>query len=717
MLLSASYIRHTIRRDLSEAPSPSPMHPVLAGGGLFTRSGRCPEAKESDSNPRDLPPITDLSLVRPEPVQKRLSLGQRRLAAIMFTDMVGYTALGQRNESLSLALVDEHRKLIRPILVRHNGREVKTMGDAFLVEFPNALDAVRCAYDIQRSVREFNLSLAPDNRIHLRIGVHVGEVVESDGDISGDAVNVASRIEPVAEDGGVCISRQVHDHVSNKVDFPFLSLGLKSLKNVTNKVEVYRMAMPWEGGRTGRETEPDKRRIAVLPFANISPDPADEYFADGLTEELISKLSLVKGLKVIARTSVMSYKNKEKKISDIGSELGVGTIVEGSVRKAGNKIRVTAQLIDVGNEEHLWASSYDRNVDDIFAVQAELASGIAESLPGVLSSPAVPVVGRGDTSNVEAFSYHLKARHLMNQGTVDSLRQALELLTGATKLDPKFARAYVEIGNCYAWLGIKNAISRDEGIHGMKSGAEAALRIDGELAEGHALLAFIAWAEDDHINDEKEAERAIELNPNLADAYLRLATVKATNGYPREWVRLLQIAHTLDPLSSEVIGDLGMAYFYNGREAEALDYWRANRKFAPFVVARNMAEFFLAKKDFGAAEGEIKELHEMAPSETTTIVCEGMLSALRGNLQEAQMAISTLERRFKGGAVTERNIGYIRYCLGDMDAYFAAMLRAVDDHVFDPDRYRYSPLFERARNDPRYPEVLRRNGLDPEIKE
>jgi len=279
----------------------------------------------------------------------------------MFTDMVGYTALGQKNESLSIVLVEEQRRVIRPILTKHAGREIKTIGDAFLVEFPNAVDAVRCAYDIQRAVREFNLSLASDKRIHLRVGVHVGEVVESQGDILGDSVNVASRIEPLAEDGGVCITRPVYDLVKNKVDIPLSSMGQKSLKNVAEPMEVYKMVLPWEKETMSSPAQLNKNRVAILPFVNMSPDPNDEYFADGITEEMISTVSGISGLSVISRTSVMGFKGTTKKITEIGNELGAGSILEGSFRKAGNKVRVTAQLIDVGRDSHVWAQNYDRD--------------------------------------------------------------------------------------------------------------------------------------------------------------------------------------------------------------------------------------------------------------------------------------------------------------------------------------------------------------------
>jgi adenylate cyclase len=226
----------------------------------------------------------------------------------MFTDMVGYTTLSQKDESLSLTVLEEQRKLVRPVLDRFSGREVKTIGDAFLVEFPSALEAVKCAYEIQKAAREFNISTPEERRINLRIGIHLGDVVESQDDISGDAVNVASRIGPFAEKGGVSLSRQVYDQVQNKFELPLTSLGTKSLKNISTPVEVYKVELPWHDEKTSHSVHMDRSRIAVLPFANISPSASDEYFADGMTEELIATLSRIRELGVIARTSVIRYK-------------------------------------------------------------------------------------------------------------------------------------------------------------------------------------------------------------------------------------------------------------------------------------------------------------------------------------------------------------------------------------------------------------------------
>ncbi len=356
----------------------------------------------------------------------------------MFTDMVGYTALGQKDESLSLELADEQRKLIRPILNRHNGREVKTMGDALLVEFPSALDAVRCAYDIQRVIRESNFSLSEERKVHLRIGVHLGDVVESKGDISGDAVNVASRIEPLAEDGGVCLSRQVYDHVQNKFDMSIVSFGVKTLKNVTTPMEVFKMVMPWEKERFSVSVPLDTKRIAILPFANMSPDPNDSYFADGVTEELISTISNISGLEVIPRTSVMGYKGANKRIPEIGQELKVGSVLEGSVRKADSFVRVTAQLIDVNSDRHLWSQSYDRELKNIFALQSEIARHVADSLRVKILSPETEQIDRKPTASTAAYSLYLKGRSHWNKRGIEDVKKAMEYFELSVHEDPNF---------------------------------------------------------------------------------------------------------------------------------------------------------------------------------------------------------------------------------------------------------------------------------------
>lgn len=532
----------------------------------------------------------------------------------MFTDMVGYTTLGQRNESLSLALVEEQRKLIRPILARHNGREVKTVGDAFLIEFPNALDAVRCAYDIQRAARELNFSLPRESQIHLRVGVHLGDVVESQGDISGDAVNISSRIEPLAEDGGVCLTREVYNQVANKVELPINSIGTRVLKNVGSPMEVFRIVMPWETEKLDTPAL-EARRIAVLPFASMSPDPNDEYFADGLTEELITKISLVKGLEVIARTSVMGFKKKEKKVSEIAKELNVGTILEGSVRKSGNRIRITAQLINSRSEGHLWAETYDRDLDDIFAVQSDVASKVAESIPGAVLGSCELRQGGKETNDIDAYSYFLQGAQLVNELEEEPLRQALGLFEYATRRDPNFARAFVGIARCYIWLADGGYVQWQEGIERGKSAVKRALEINPNLAEAHSTLARIMMMADEDIRVLKaEALKALDLNPNLEEAYSVIANVSVVLGESSDMVMAAEKAYQLDPLSPRAIDLVGTAYFAVRRFDDAMNHWKKTMYLEPYRTFRRMFDYFIAKEDYDQAEKMVTELERLGPT-------------------------------------------------------------------------------------------------------
>ncbi|HKW03680.1 MAG TPA: adenylate/guanylate cyclase domain-containing protein, partial [Nitrososphaerales archaeon] len=626
--------------------------------------------------------------------------GQRKLAAIMFTDMVGYTKLTQTNESIALDLLEKHNKIIRPILLSYNGTEVKTIGDSFLVEFRSALEAVQCGVELQKALGKFNESSA--EKILVRVGIHVGDVVERGSDVFGDAVNIASRIEPLAKAGEVAISEQVYAQVRNKLDLSLSKLDVQELKNVAFPIEVYKIVIHEDEKLTSGHSA--KNRIAVLPLSNISPDPNDEYFADGLTEELISKLSLVKGIKVIARTSVMKYKGKEKGISEIAKELGCGVLVEGSVRKAGSRIRVTIQVIDASSEEHLWSSSYDKNLDDIFSVQEDIASKVSVSLPASIGL-RIPSGKTTDTRNVDAYTLYLKGMQLFYFRTDSSIRQALELFINATKLDPNFARAHLAIGRCYAELGVRSYISEEEASSGMKSAASKALDIDPNLAEVHSLLSYTAWGVDDFVTAESEARKAIELNPNLSEGYDNLSMLMLSLGYPKSGTELLRVSQELDPLSGYDIRTLGQMMYYSGRENEALDLWKRNQEVAPFEVHIGMATYYFGKRDYEKAELEVSEMERLSPGDFSSLCFRGYVNALKGDLEGTKKVINMLERTFKGGATLERNIGYMKYFLGDMDGFYEAMFRCAEARVMDPITLRYSPFFEKARRDSRYSDL------------
>ena len=461
----------------------------------------------------------------------------------------------------------------------------------------------------------------------------------------------------------------------------------------------------------------DKHRVAVLPFANISPDTADEYFADGMTEELIDRLSQVGELRVIARTSVMSYKRIAKKISEIGKELGVGTLVEGSVRKAGNKIRVTVQLIDASTEEHIWSSRYDKNLADIFEVQGDIASRITASLAGALVAQKTPRITEKDTENITAYSCFLQGRHLLNEDTEDSILEGLKMLEKAVTLDPSFARAHAYIASGYIQLEFKGHLTREESMKNAKLAAQKALDLNENLAEVHAVLSEIAWIEDDFGRDELEAKRAIELNPNLAYAYERLATVKMTNGYPNEGLRLYESAYLLDPLSPRNMKGLGIMYLYRGKYKEADELLTKCLEIAPKDALYGITMGHLIRGKFDRAEETIRSLESTFPEDIWTTALRGYLEALRGNRQKAEQIIKTLYDNYGASVGPNQLSGFIRYFLGDDDAFFAAMFRGVENHALSPLVLRYSPLLERARRDSRYRDLMIKDGLDPDLKE
>ncbi len=457
-------------------------------------------------------------------------------------------------------------------------------------------------------------------------------------------------------------------------------------------------------------------RVAVLPFTNISHDPSDDYFADGLTEELISKLSLVKGLRVIARTSSMKYKGSGKGITEIGKELGCGVLVEGSVRKSGDRIRVSVQVVDANSDEHLWSSTYDNNMGDIFAIQDEISRKVSGSLPDFVL-PAKSPGTVADTTNITAYTYYLKAQRLFSERTDTSLKQALEYFTKAVQLDPNFARAYVGMGSCYPELGIRSILSYDEGVDAMKTAVLRALEINDNLAEAHSLMSYFAWGVDDFETAEREGRRAIELNPNFPEAHQSLGRVLLTKGYPQSGLKEFGIAHLLDPLSAHYIRYYGLFMSYMGKEEEALELWNKSIKLAPFEIHLALADYYLGKRELAKADEQVRVLERFSPSEFNSLVMRGYIYAASGDKESVQGIIKKLDDSFRGGATLERTIGYLSYYFGDIDGFFRSMFRAVDQHVFDSPRIRYCPAFEKARKDRRYPELLKRNGLDAELKE
>jgi adenylate cyclase len=630
----------------------------------------------------------------------------RQLAAIMFTDIVGYTRLAQAKESLALELLEEHRGDVRPLFPAHGGTEIKTIGDAFLVEFKSALEAVLCAVEIQRKMAERNSKVPSDRRFQLRIGVHLGDVVHDSGDVFGDAVNVASRIEPLADPGGVCISQQVFDNIRNKTEFEIVKMGEVELKNVELPVGVYRVNME-VGESRGRAFRAPRERLAVLPFVNISPDPNDEYFADGLTEELISKLSEIKGLKVLARTSVMNYKKKEKSVSQIGKELEAGSIIEGSVRKAGNRIRVTVQLIDSTTEEHLWASNYDKELDDIFAIQSDVAARVANSI----SAGFFPAPKKADTDDVEAYTMYIKAMQLVHAAQELSLREAVILFEKAIKRDPSFARAYA--GLCLAWHRLASGGYEDFGV--VESRAEPAvkkaLELDPGSAEAHAAMAGVCNMLDRPAQVVAEAEQAVRINPNLADAYLQLGINHAAMGDLDRSLVSLEKAHELDPLAANISEQLARTSLVAGKPDRAKGVLERMDELTPRNprILNGLAEYYMVMQDFAKAQELLTKGFEVNAREPLLRLNQGVLYALTGRKQEAEELKKEIMAD-KAESVSLYGQLFISAALGDLDQAFAALMRQADLHAW-PFLIGSLPIFSELRKDSRYAQFAARMGL------
>jgi len=632
----------------------------------------------------------------------------------MFTDTVGFTASTQANEGRTLELLRQQADLLRPLIALHQGREIKSTGDGFLVEFDSALKAVQCAVNIQRRINDRN-SEGGQAPIRIRIGVHLGDIVQNGADILGDAVNIAARIEPLAEPGGICVSSAVYDQVRSKVADKFERLQPKALKGIEVPMDVYRVLFPWmnNGGGPGVEDSrsSDKSRIAVLPFANISPDPNDEYFADGLTEELIANLSLVPGLKVIARTSVIGYKKTEKSVATIGKELGVGTIVEGSVRRAANRIRVTVQVIDVATEEHLWTAKYDDDLDDIFAVQGDIATKVATALPGGLKWEKAPIHELAKPRETEAYLLYLQGQALMWKTDEDSLRRSLEFFKKALQTDPTFSRAYAGMSRAYIGLGTNDFMSWSDSCNLGRAAAEKAIAIDPGLAEAHGLRAEIAFMADETADVlDREVRKALELNPNLAQAHTILAALAGSLGIAEAYAAENEAAYRLDPLSPPSIRSLGNAYFFSGRFEEALAHWRKTMEQAPIDAYRGLADYYMLKGDFEQAELMVKELERVAPSSDLALLARGWLSAARGDRTTAMKMIEKLQETSREGYARQSSVGFIYYALGDLDRFFEVMFAAAKSHTMQAARIRMSPLFAGARRDSRFVELMSTYG-------
>jgi adenylate cyclase len=495
--------------------------------------------------------------------------GERRLAAILAADMVGYSRLMEADETGTLARLRTHRlELIDPVIAKNKGRIIKTTGDGMLVEFQSVADAVECAAEIQRRMSRRNADVSPARWIQYRIGINLGDVIVEDGDIFGDGVNVAARLQELAAPNGICVSAAVRDQVGDRLDVAFEDLGEQCVKNILRPIRIFRVLLdkesrlPFEG--VAEEPSPAaKPSLVVLPFVNMSGDPEQEFFVDGLSEDIITELSRFHDLLVISRNSAFVHKGKAVKVQDIAREFGVHYVVEGSVRKAGDRVRVTVQLIDAETDRHIWAERYDRKIEDIFAIQDELTCAIVATLPGRIEAARHDRAKRKPTENMAAYEYVLTGKIMHHRSTPDDNVEAQRLLDRAIALDPKYAHAH-------AW---KACVLGQSWVHNWCADREAtwkrvadelqiALALDDNDSDVHRILAAVNLAHGDHEKARYHQERALSLNPNNDLILVQNGELLTWLGRPLDGIEWIRKAMRLNPYHPERYwSHLGRAHY------------------------------------------------------------------------------------------------------------------------------------------------------------
>ncbi|HXO70159.1 MAG TPA: adenylate/guanylate cyclase domain-containing protein [Bradyrhizobium sp.] len=507
---------------------------------------------------------------------------QRRLAAVLAADVAGYSRLMGLNEESTLAQLKAIRKsLLDPTIAEHRGRIVKTTGDGMLVEFASAVDAARCAAEIQRGMAGLNTDVPQDVRIEFRIGIHVGDIIIDDNDIFGDGVNIAARLEGIADPGGICISDDAQRQIRGKVDMILDDIGPQILKNIAEPMRSWRCRIDVDTPSIAPRSPvaavpslplPDNLSIAVLPFQNMSGDPEQEYFADGIAEDIITDLSRYPDLFVVARNSSFTYRGKAVRIADVARELGVHYVLEGSVRRAGNRVRINAQLIDGASGKHLWAERYDRDLEDLFSVQDEVTQHIVGVLPARIESAAIENVTRKTASSFDAHDHLLRGKYCHHLDTPDANREADLHFDRAIEMDPRFASAY-------AWKActLGQAMNREyqprtpEGRQRALEIVQRAMKIDENDTECHRIMCRLALMEGQFAKSEHHLERALALNPNDPRLVVQRGINLTVLGDAQAAIPWIERAMRLDPFSAHYYYlDMVRALFMAERPAEAI---------------------------------------------------------------------------------------------------------------------------------------------------
>jgi adenylate cyclase len=519
------------------------------------------------------PPFAEYIMTHEKHVAGAAERVERRLAAILAADVAGYSRLMGADEEGTHARMKVHRReLIDPKIDEYRGRISNIAGDGILVEFASVVDAVRCAVDMQQAMAERNAAVPTDRRIEFRIGVNLGDIIAEGKDIYGDGVNVAARLEGLAEPGGICVSRVVHDQVRDKLAFSFEDMGKQQVKNIARPVQVYRVKLGGAARPIPALALPDKPSIAVLPFENMSDAAKDVYFADGIAEDIITELSRYPDLFVVARNSSFMYRGKTVRVSDMARELGVQYILEGSVRHGGNTVRITVQLIDARSDKHLWAQRYDRKLEDIFGVQDEITQKIVAVLPARVEAAALERASRKTSNSLHAYDYLLRGKYCHHLENPDANREAVGHFDRSIELDPRFASAYAWQACTLGQAWVHEFQPRTPELYReIQRLVETATRLDDNDTECHRIMCRLALLEGKFEKSEHHLGRALALNPNDPRLVVQRGINLTMLGDPAAAIPWIERAMRIDPFSADrYYLDLVRALFMAERAPDAI---------------------------------------------------------------------------------------------------------------------------------------------------
>ncbi len=639
----------------------------------------------------------------------------RQLAAILFADMTGYTALMQENEQLARNKRKRLKEVLELAVSQYNGKILQYYGDGSLSIFNSAIDSVSCAINIQQQLQQ-------EPKVELRMGIHTGDVIIEDDSIYGDGVNLASRIESLAVPGGIFISEKVHDEIKNQSDISTREMGYFELKNVKQPVRLFAIAnsgivVPGRDELRGK-TKQTNNRLAVLPFVNMSADPENEYFSDGITEELLNALTRVDGLQVTSRTSAFAFKGKNHDIRDIAIQLNVDKVLEGSVRKSGNRVRISAQLISAADGYHIWSENYDRNLTDIFEVQDEISAIIANKLRENLTPEKKEEhLVKAPTTNVTAYTYFLKGLHFWNKLTPADCRKAIGCYEQAIALEPDYAHAYAMSAAAYSYLGATGQMLPTQAFEIVHRYADKALELDSTIAESHIAKAsaylFYEWKW-------KEAyeglQKAIRLNPGAIEAYELLGLYYIILGQKEKAVQTLEEAERIDPLSPIILEQLGNMYIFAERYDDAIR--QADKLLKMHPEMRKIIEMkgwaTGMKGDWQAALELFEEVQRLTNHPLKGWMGAGFAYGRLGMKEKALEVIRKMEQRQieEPGAVIDADLAAVWFTLGNLDKTFYYLNQCVDKRMGPVSYFLEYPAYKEIKSDPRYEELKKRMNIE-----